>query len=391
MQKTQYPLLIITVILLLGCTPGPSRRAVAAFDSVDPAGQEVSFYYQGGGELQSVWEGFFRRFFDTNPWGIRVIGENRMVDGEVWEGLLSQGKTGLVLFGQEAAIQEGAADLFPLYAHPRWGMKGVDPLAADLPFYLVKTSPWGLPYLPLLRDMDLLYINLDRGAVPGDPRMVWELPRLIFPPDARTQCAVFFSLGGEARSRKGAFLPGEDGWQSSRSSVEEAVARGLALPGKEKYSGQLQFSSGEAWASLDALSGLIYYEQTIEVFGSGFSWTLAPFPVEPQGGALAVWDLGIQILPGPPEAVLASWLFFLWCLEPANQAGLVAATGLLPLNRAALGYLSAFLGEHPPYRGIFDSYLGLPRRVFPRNSEGIAFFAQLNEEMASLGDSPRPR
>ena len=390
MGKPQYSFLFIVFLLFLsGCEPAPSRRAIKDFDEVDPGGQKVTFYYREGENFQWNWEELFRRFSDENPWGIRVVGETPGDPEELWNELITQGRTGMALFGQNgpAAPPDQGADLFPLYAHPQWGIKGVSPLEEDLPRYLVKQSEWRLPFLPLLRDVDVLYINLDEGRVPEDPQMVWKLPRLAFFPDGRTLFSVSSSLGGEVGKPGGAFSPGKGDWKLGFSFVEEAVARGLAIPERKRYQGQMWFSSGEALASLNALSGLSYYERTIEAFGSDFSWTISSLPTR-SSGELALWDVGITILPGAPEEVLASWLFYRWCMEAANQARLVEAAGLLPLNSGAIEHLSVFLGDHPPYGKVFDSYLALPRRVFPRNAKEGALLTRLDEEMASLGNLP---
>lgn len=365
MRKVLFLILLSGIYLITSCAPRPDGEALQAYDTADPSGRQVVFAFQAGRQLEVVWTGLADRFSRENPWGIEVIPRNYGFSADPARELEKTGQPGLVLTGLEwgALPLSPGADLFPLQAHPEWGASW-EPEDEIRDHYLVRDGEWKIPFLPLLRDVDLLYVNLSARAVPEDPRTVWQEGGFVFPLDEAALSTVHFSLGGRVRTRKGEFLEDTKTWDQAKSLVSRAVQEGLARPEAEKFQGQIDFTTGAVPVSLDTLSGLSYYRRSLEAFGASFDWDAVVYPYERKKGGMNLWDLGVQIIPGESPDVLAGWLFYKWLMGAEVQADLAEATGLLPVNPGAAPLLGS--RSDPVYLRILEEYLAAPRRIYPR-------------------------
>ncbi len=295
--------------------------------------------------------------------------------------MAEEGIPGLVLTGLDEGPSQPfqGADLFPLLFHPEWGFSW-EPDGEIRDHYLIKEEVWKLPFLPLLRDTDLLYVNLSARAVPEDPRTVWREGGFVFPLDESALATIHFALGGLMRNRRGELLEDPKTWDETRSLITGALEEGLALPEIEKFQGQIDFASGVSPVAMDTLSGLSYYRRSLEAFGSSFPWDAVIYPYDVKKGGMNLRDLGIQILPGRPSEVLAAWLFYRWLMTPVIQADLAEVTGLLPVN----GRAAAFLGSRGDsvYLRILEEYLSAPRRIYPQTPGSQEFLSALVESLA---------
>ena len=378
MRKVLLLILLSGIYLLTSCAPRPDREALQAYDGADPSNREVLFAFQAGRQLQEVWSEQAARFSRENPWGITVMPRNYGYAVDPALELEKTGLPGLVLTGLDwgtLALSSGA-DLFPLLAHPEWGVAW-DPEDEIRRQYLVKDDTWRLPFLPLLRDVNLLFVNLSSRALPEDPRTVWEEGGFVFSLDEASLSTVHFALGGQARDRKGKFREDEKTWEEAKTLVSLAVTEGMALPETEKFQGQIDFTSGKVPASLDTLSGLTYYRRSLDAFGASFAWDAVVYPYDPKRGGMNLRDLGVQIASGDASDVLASWLFFKWLLSPEIQAELADATGLLPVNPRAASLLAS--QSDPVYLRVLEEYLTAPRQTYPRTGGSGDYLKSLVE------------
>jgi len=376
MRKSVFFIIIPVFIFLASCAPRPGREAFQAYDTADPSERQVIFAFQAGRQLEVVWSSLAERFSRENPWGIEVIPRNYGFSSDPAREMEKNGQPGLVLTGLEwgSLPLSPGADLFPLQAHPEWGASWA-PEDEIKDHYLIRDGEWKIPFLPLLRDADLLYVNLSARAVPEDPRSVWQEGGIVFPLDEAALSTVHFSLGGRVRTRKGEFLEDTKIWNQARSLVSQAVQGGLARPEAEKFQGQIDFTTGAVPVSLDTLSGLSYYRRSLEAFGASFAWDAVVYPYERKKGGMNLWDLGVQIIPGEASDVLAGWLFFKWLLGAEVQAELAEVTGLLPVNPGAAPLLGS--RSDPVYLRILEEYLMAPRRIYPRSERAGAYLSSV--------------
>jgi ABC-type glycerol-3-phosphate transport system substrate-binding protein len=380
MRKLFFLPLICGIVVLTSCAPRPDKTIVQSYLQADPSNREVLFAFQAGRQLQELWSDLADRFSRENPWGITVIPRNYGFAADPALELEKTDLPGLVLTGLDWGTLplSSGVDLFPLLAHPEWGVAW-EPKDEIRRQYLVKNDRWQLPFLPLLRDANLLYVNLSSRAIPEDPRAVWEEGEFVFSLDEASLSTVHFALGGRVRDRKGEFREDKKNWDEAKGLISLAMAGGLALPETEKFQGQIDFTSGKVPVSMDTLSGLAYYRRSLDAFGASFTWDAVVYPYDRKRGGMNLWDLGVQIADAEASDVLASWLFYKWLMGPEIQAELADATGLLPVNPGAASLLAS--QSDPVYLRVLEEYLTAPRQTYPRTGGSGDYLKSLVEDL----------
>ena len=398
-------------LILLSCSPSPTGREVRELKSLSPENQSLLFWYQADYRQEPLYRSLVERFNRENPWGIRVEAVNRGSFQELWNGAVpllgtpSQPDLVLMTPGPEKPMPwaEQTRSFFPYLKSREWSgrenfTKGAwKSLNRGLwRSSLVETDRWILPRIPVLLDPNLVYYNRDRlrelgyDAFPSTPeqfRQICEsagirddLSGFIFPPDAQTILTMAYAAGWTARDSSGNFQADEMFLEQTETFLGDMIRSGAAHPAREKFDGQMEFSSGEYLFSLDTASGLDYYQRSVESSRSVFQWSTAPFPEDPKKGTLPVWEKSFFLLPSEPSRELAGWLFVRWCLDPEIQAELAWAERSLPVNPDAYPFLETLHPGEDRYREILETGKNFRIQTLPWTEESRTFFELYNRE-----------
>ena len=99
-------------------------------------------------------------------------------------------------------------------------------------------------------------------------------------------------------------------------------------------------------ATLSELNQQTYYlpEKTKEV-----NWETIPYPTSDGKGSISLESISVGINAADPEAVLASWFFVRWMLQPSQQSRLVDITGLWPATGHPAVVAADYAAFHPAW------------------------------------------
>ncbi len=360
----------------------PRERAV---EEVDPAGQQLVFWYQHTLAREDGLREMMAEFNAANPHGINVRGEyaggyrdiyNKMTVG-IQSGLLPDL---VVAYNNQAAVyveNGGAVDLAPYMDSPKWGLTAE--ARADFYAPFLAQDRYGSVQAALApnRSLELLYYNADWLAElgyaepPADWRAFSAMCRAardrpfsknaagrslgwVLAADASHLASMVFGLGGDymdpAREQYTLDTP------QLRAVLE--LLHGLAADGAlelavESGQGLRDFSAGEVLFIAASSTGMPHVESAVAA-GPGFAWQVAPLPHARSAPAPNVYGASVAICRTTPERQLAAWLFLKWFTEPEQQARWVEVSGYFPARRSTRQALGDYFAAHPHYARAFE-------------------------------------
>ncbi len=407
------PIITLFLVIFISCGPAPSKESLKVLDSVSPENQKILFWYQSGSDEEIVINEIIEEFNLNNEFGIQVEGINKSYRIDLWD-TISGAEVKPDIFwitpdGEKGLpFRDEVVDLFPYLYHSEWGED--EAISADLleilknTFigYLVKDSEWILPGIPILRDLSLLYCNLDLlkalgySSPPGKQdefRTICEassiLPEgegLVFSPDTKSLLTLAFADGLIARDKEGVAIEDEERILASGEYLSSLSRSGNSVPVIERFAGQMEFSRGNHVFSLDASSGARYYKNSIEKSRNPFSWTVTPFPSGESEGTVGCWDQLTFLLPGTSEKQMAGWIFIKWCLTTSVQEKLAESAGIIPVNPEAGEKLYSKLDKDSILYKIMEISRFNSLQPFPFNQETRIFYELIDHEFLELLD-----
>ena len=402
---------VLAIVLLLGAC-GPSDQTPVArvdLELLDPAGQDVVFWYQHTREREDALLEMIAEYNRTNPHRIHVRGEYAGNYGDIYNKMLVALQGGsppqlLVAYQNQALAYyqaDGVVDLAPYMDSPRWGL--TDEAREDIvPAFLAQDRRQGVQVgFPPNRSMEVLYYNadwlLELGAA-GPPK-TWDdfadlcrrahaqpFSRSIDPErslgflleaDASRLASMVFSRGGDFVDATGSSYT----LNTAETRASLTLMLGLAQEGAvemlaDVYGDQQEFAVGQILFALRSSSGLPNFKSAVEESGSGFEWGVTAPPHPGDTPAVNVYGASVSVCRTTPEQQLAAWLFVKWFTEPERQARWVRASNYFPARRSAAGSLGDYFEANPQYAtayGMLD---------YGRTEPALAGYQQVRRQIA---------
>ena len=360
----------------------PQERAV---EEVDPAGQELIFWYQHTLAREDRLREMITEFNAANPHGISVRGEYAGSYSDIYNKMTVGIQSGLlpdlvVAYNNQATVyieNGGAVDLLPYMDSPRWGL--TTEALADFYAPFLAQDRYGAVQAALApnRSLELLYYNTDWLAElgyaepPADWRTFSAMCRAardqpfrknatgrslgwILAADASHLASMVFGLGGDYMD------PTWEQYTLDTPQLREALELLHGLAAEEAVelaveSGQSlrDFSVGEVLFIVSSSTGIPHVESAVAA-GLDFAWQIAPLPHTGSVPAPNIYGASVAICRTTPERQLAAWLFLKWFTEPVQQARWVEVSGYFPARRSTREALDDYFAAHPRYARAFE-------------------------------------
>lgn len=419
------------VVLLAACTVAPPAAAPTmddsdsemmaggAWDNVDPAGEEVSFWYQHSGARAEVLEEIISEFNETNEWGITVVGAAQGGYGDIFNKMLAVIGTAdvpnlLVAYQNQAAsyqLGEGLVDMRELVDSKVWGLSDEDKADFFPGFYAADVFPSfdnARLGFPPNRSMEVLYFNNDwltELGYDGPPTTPAEFKEMACAAngqpfsgaatdtqslgfqlslDASTIASLSFAFGGDIFDYENvAYKYDGQATIDAMTLMQELFAEGCAVIPAERYGDQTDFGNGTTLFNVSSSSGLPYYASAVDA-GAAFDWGVGPLPRTTEDPVVNVYGASVSIGQSTPEKELATWLFIKYYTSPAVQAKWAQASNYFPVRQSVADGLADYFASNPNYQTAFDL---LPYGVSEPPVPGYDFVrVRVSEVMAAIVD-----
>jgi len=358
-------------------TPTPAPQIGVAPEAL--RGVSIQVWHAFTGTAADIFTNQLAQFNTLNQWGIVVYqtayGDYPSLFENVDSAITSTRRPDLVAALPEQTFTwqaKGAVvDLNPYLYDPTWGLTANE--IADIPatFWTQDAANGQRLGAPAQRSARFLFYNQTWARELG-----FSSPPVTADEFRQQACAANAYYRQDAVKQN----DGYGGWIVNTQS-DTMLSWLLAFGGSVTQDGNVHFATPENQSALEFLKGLYDehcawistepnpYEsfarrsalfvtgdlaeaplltQTLARLGNSDEWTLLPFPGLNEV-VLVTTGPSYTLLESTPEKQLATWLFVRWLLSAENQAGWVAATGLLPLRFSALDLLGEYRAGHPQW------------------------------------------
>ena len=391
MARTSGLMVLLTgVLTLLACGQPEdtgSQQTPVDLETVEPKGQEITFWYQHTREREDELLKLIADFNRTNPHGITVRGEYAGKYNDIYNKMIVGLQGGsvpnlLVAYQNQARAYyraEGIVDLTPYIHSPRWGLSR-EAQADYFKAFMAQDKIDGVQIgFPPNRSMEVFYYNIDwlRELGYEVPPRTWsefaEMCRkakdqpfsksvdssrslgFLLEIDASRLASLVFSRGGDfADAAVTAYTLDTPEVRQVLKLMVELIDDGAAGLVGEEYGDQKEFGTGQVLFNLRSSSGLPFYRSAVEEDGVGFSWDVTHPPYTGDRPFVNVYGASISVCRTTPEAQLASWLFLKWFTESAQQASWVRTSNYFPVRKSTAGELKSYFAENPQYKSAYD-------------------------------------
>ena len=409
MRQTRFWLVAMTMIaaLVLAACPAPASDtggssddaamaeessddiAMMDFESVDPSGQAVTFWYQHTGGREETLQQIITDFNESNEWGITVNAEYQGGYGDIFNKMLNVAGTSdapnlVVAYQNQAAtyqLADSLIDMTPLVDSAQWGLSEEDKADFFQGFYnsdLFPSFDNARLGFPPNRSMEMLYYNADwlaelgidgppqtpedfkaaacaaaaspfSGAVGDIPSIGYELSV-----DASRFASFTFAFGGDVFDYDaGQYTYNSEAAVAAMEFIQGMFNDGCASVVAERYGDQTDFGNGVTLFTVGSSSGLPFYGGAVDE-GAGFEWSVAPIPYTTTDPVMNIYGASVSIPKSTPEQELATWLFVKYYTSPEVQADWAVASNYFPVRESVAEGLSDYFAENPAYQTAFD-------------------------------------
>lgn len=371
----------------LGCggsADRENRQAGTAVDleSVDPAGQEVVFWYQHTREREDALLAMIQEFNRTNPHGITVRGEYAGGYNDIYNKMVVGLQSGsvpdlLVAYQNQARAYydaEGIVDLEPYVQSPTWGLSQAE--RDDFFQAFLEQDRLGNAQIcfPPNRSMEVLYYNLDwlrELGFDGPPESWQDFAAVcraaadnpfsksmrtsrslgfLLEIDASRMASMVFSRGGDFMTAKqDAYTLNSPEMRAALQMMVELMEDGAADVVGEDYGDQKEFSVGEVLFALRSSSGLPFFRSAVEQDGVDFAWDVTHPPYEGDTPVVNVYGASLAIGRTTAARQVGAWLFTKWFTQPKQQARWVRASNYFPVRKSTAAELTDYFERNPQY------------------------------------------
>jgi multiple sugar transport system substrate-binding protein len=375
---------LIAALMLFGACGESSQQVdvgVVDIEKVDPAGQEIVFWYQHTRMREEAMLALIERFNSSNAHGIKVKGEYAGNYSDIYNkmlvGLQGGSLPNLVVAYQNMALAyheaDGVVDLTPYMSSVKWGLAERDDFIQS---FLAQDNIDGVQIaLPPNRSMEIIYYNVDWLKELGydAPPRTWEefgqmclkakaqpfsgsenkerSLGLLIDPDASRMASMVFSRGGEFM-QDGRFTFNTPQGREALGQMRQLAQDGAVEVLSEDHGDTREFAIGSVLFILDSTSGLPFVQSAVES-GLGFAWDVAPPPYKGEKPVVNVYGASVAVCRATPQKQLASWIFMDWLTRPEQQAEWVRASNYFPVRRSTAANLKDYFAKNPRYEKAF--------------------------------------
>ncbi len=383
---------LMLILVQLGCG-GPGERDSwltddpVELETIDPQGQEVTFWYQHSRERETELLALIGEFNRTNPHGIRVRGEYAGGYNDIYNKMVVAIQSGtvpdlLVAYQNQARAYyqaEGIVDLSPYMESERWGLTQEE-LDDFYPAFL-QQDRYGDAQIcfPPNRSLEVLYYNKDWLAEMGfeGPPSTWQefatmcraardnpfskSPRpsrslgFMLDIDASRIASMVFGRAGDL------YCPEEQRYtldtEEMRTTLRlmlELMREGAVEIVGDDHGDQAEFSVGQVLFTLRSSSGLPFYRSAVEQDGVGFRWNVTNPPYSGDQPVVNVYGASLAVGRTNPSRQLAAWIFLKWFTQPEQQARWVTASNYFPVRKSTAVKLDELFERSPQYRSAYQ-------------------------------------
>ena len=388
-MKPKCAMPLVWCALLGAC--GGSQEAVyeqqTNFETLDPQGQKIVFWYQHTREREEALQDLIADFNRTNRYGIEVRGEYVGRYGDIYNKMNVGIQSGslaasLVVAYQNQALAyyqaDGIVDITPYMDSPKWGLSPEE-RGDYVQAFLEQDNIGGVQVgFPPNRSMELLYYNFDWLRELGyyDPPATWDdfaaMCRLakeqpfsknedparslgfLLDVDASRFAAMVFSRGGDLVDATGTTYALDSPETKAVLELMQELAQDGAIHIAGERDAELnEFVTGQILFSQDSSSGLPFYKSGIEDSGLAFEWGVTHPPQTGSRPVVDVYGASVSVCASTPEKQLAAWLFLKWFTAPEQQARWVRASNYFPVRKSTARELESYFEENPHYGVAF--------------------------------------
>jgi len=371
-------------------TSGPTIPAEMQVQPENLKGVQVVFWYPWSGDSAAQVDSIVKDFNQTNVWGIQVTasaaGSSSMLNEEVQSNLVGGQLANVVAapIDQLSAWQSAAQVVVPLNDYiqsPDWGLQPQE-ISDIQPLFMQQDRLNGNQLaIPALRDGEVLFYNLtwsnEMGFAnpPGTTDQFKAQACAALQANVRTQLIDKIGTGGWVI---------DTGPYTLLSWMQVFGGQPIPTGDSQVYS----FNSEHDQASINFLLDMFqksciwprrlptsyeYFTKRMALFYSGMvsdisaqarlqeylkskdQWTVIPYPSDPDHKPVFIVEgPSYAIFRSNPRQQLAAWLFIRWLGLPRNQAKLVEATGLLPVNISSADLLKGYSFSNPQWQAAVD-------------------------------------
>lgn len=377
----------LLIASLWGCSAEEASKPENRVDleTLDPSGQEVTFWYQHTRERETALEELVTEYNETNPHKIVVKGEYAGGYGDIYNKMVVgiQGGTlpSLVVAYQNQAMayhrDGGIVDFTPYMKSAKWGLTAAEKKDFVQSFLQQDHIGGAQIGFPPNRSLEVFYYNIDWLKELGydEPPRTWaEFVRLcrkakeqpfsrsenkerslgfLIEPDASRLASLVFTRGGDlVNAQSSAYTLDTQPVRDALSMLRMLVQDGAVELMSEDYGDQREFAAGQVLFLLRSSSGLPFVISAVED-GLDFAWNVTYPPNELEEPIVNVYGASVSLCKTNPQQQLAAWLFLKWFTEPAQQARWVRASNYFPVRRGTERELQTYFEQNPRYKAAY--------------------------------------
>lgn len=378
-------------------TTAPAAEAPAAeattgeatdWESVDPTGQEISFWHQHSGAREEALKAIVDEFNATNEYGIKLTAEYQGDYPEVFQKMLTVLDTPevpslVVAYQNQAAtyqLSDGLVDMNGLVSSPKWGLSA-DDLKDFFPGFLSSDifPNFGGARLGLApnRSMEVIYYNMDwlkelgfdkppatpeefKAAACAATKKPFSKSKggkaigYEFGNGTSTFAAWTFGLGGDIFDYTSSqYSFNSDASKTAATFLQDLFKEGCASAIAERFGDQTDFGNGDLLFTTGSSSGLPFYVKAVDE-GAAFNWSVAAFPHTTEKPVQNLYGASVSMPKSTPEKELAAWIFLKYYTSKDVQAKWAEASNYFPVRQSVAEGLTGYFEKNPAYKTAFD-------------------------------------
>jgi len=318
-------------------------------------------------------------FNQTNAWGIQAVAESFGSDDSMFEALKQGGLDADVLIGKTYDLlnpqnQIVFLDLNAYINDPTWGALNAYRQGSPFEAFAPKVNESEPRYLlPLAYDAGLIYYRTEWAKELGleSVPLAWDdfVSQMQVGLRSNLTDNVYLNNGTGGLLLSKSVLSAQ-GWYAAFGgtySLENQVLNldDTALDASFRTLKQA-FGDDTSWVGLDPTPYQYFvdkyalaYEGTLSELNqqtyylsekkTALNWETIPYPTIDGKGSIALESISVAINAADAEAVLASWFFVRWLLQPTQQVRLVDLNGLWPATGHPALVAADYAAFHPAW------------------------------------------
>ena len=365
---------------------------VEEFDVDLPAGISLVFWHPWSGELADLFQEITDEFNRTNAWGIEVKYESHADQNEMladmaaamaaddFPDIVAAPSQLLRMWGQQAApyrdlneyitdeeggfSQEELNSMLPIF----WKADVLDEFRLGIPVYrsgsfLFYNRTWALELgFNDIPETSAAFSQQSCAAAQANLGVANGTGGWLYDDGALTTLSWMQAFSAAALlDSDGNVDIQEEGNQAGLEYIYDLYMQDCAWTGQQSVPYQYFADRYALFYSGTSEDIFIQEEANLEVENKD-DWALIPYPSDEFRPVVYVDGWSAAILSHDEDNAMAAWMFLRFLLDKETQAGIIEATGALPLSNAVINDLVDFRQAHPAWDGALQ-YIALAQNI----------------------------